>query len=66
MRRPALIDIAVYYADWSLAWQLAQVAHLRGRVVWSWPASARWLLARALAQTGALDQFPSGRDRVEV
>jgi energy-coupling factor transport system substrate-specific component len=25
-----------------------------------------WLLTRALAQTGVLDQFPSGRERVAV
>ena len=60
-----LIDIAVYYADWSLGWQLAQVAisAASGLVV---AGLGSWLLVKALAQTGALDQFPSGRDRVEV
>ena len=43
VRRPALIDIAVYYADWSLGWQLAQVAHLRGQ--WSGRGRPRLLAA---------------------
>ena len=60
-----LIDIAVYYTDWSLGWQLAQVviAAASGLVV---AGLGSWVLVRALAQTGALDPFPSGRERVEV
>ena len=60
-----LIDIAVYYADWSLGWQLTQVgfAAASGLVI---AGLGSWWLTRALAQTGVLDQFPSGRERVAV
>jgi energy-coupling factor transport system substrate-specific component len=61
----ALVDIAVYYSDWSARWQLAQIglAALSGLVV---AGVGGWALTRALAGTGALDQFPSGRERVAV
>ena len=60
-----LLDIAVYYSAWSLFWQLTQIAlsALSGLVIAGFGA---WALTRALAQTGALDQFPSGRERVAV
>lgn len=60
-----LIDIAVYYTDWSLSWQLAQVAisSASGLVI---AGLGSLLLVRALSPTGVLDQFPSGRDRVKV
>jgi energy-coupling factor transport system substrate-specific component len=60
-----LIDIAVYYTDWSLTWQLAQVliSAASGLVV---AGLGSWLLAKALSQTGVLDSFPSGRERVAV
>jgi len=61
----ALLDIAVYYPQWSLFWQLTHVAFsaLSGLVV---AGLGGWALTRGLAQTGALDQFPSGRERVAV
>jgi energy-coupling factor transport system substrate-specific component len=60
-----LVDIAVYYSAWSLAWQVAQVAlgALSGLVI---AGFGGWALTRALAQTGVLDPFPSGRERVPV
>lgn len=60
-----LVDIAIYYSAWSLGWQLTQVAlaAVSGLVI---AGLGSWALTRALAQTGALDQFPSGRERVAV
>jgi energy-coupling factor transport system substrate-specific component len=60
-----LVDIAVYYAGWSVGWQLTQIAlaAVSGVVI---AGLGSWALVRALAQTGALDQFPSGRERVAV
>jgi energy-coupling factor transport system permease protein len=60
-----LLDTAVYYADWSLGWKLAQIAlaAVSGLVI---AGLGGWALTRALAQTGVLDPFPSGRERVAV
>jgi len=60
-----LLDVAVYYAEWSPAWQLAYAALVI-------PSSAAiggigsWLLVRSLAQTGVLSGFASGREQREV
>jgi energy-coupling factor transport system substrate-specific component len=61
----ALLDIVFYYAEWSGAWQLAYT----GLLVVSAGAIAgagSWLLVRALARTGVLAPFPSGREQAEV
>jgi energy-coupling factor transport system permease protein len=60
-----LIDIAVYYSDWSLRWQLAQVgiSAASGLVV---AGLGSWLLTRGLARTGVLDAFPAGRGRAAI
>ena len=56
----ALLDVALFYAAWAPAWQLA----FGGLVILSAAVVAGiggWLLVRALAQTGVLAPFPSGR-----
>jgi energy-coupling factor transport system substrate-specific component len=61
----ALLDLAVYYPTWALDWQILYSAI----VVVSSAAIAglgSWLLVRALAQTGVLNDFPSGREQHEV
>jgi energy-coupling factor transport system substrate-specific component len=61
----ALLDIVFYYGDWSGAWQSAYAA----LVVTSAAVIAGvggWLLVRALATTGVLGPFPSGREQPDV
>ncbi|GAA1820969.1 ECF transporter S component [Luedemannella flava] len=60
-----LLDVGLYYADWSSGWQLAHIliTAASGLVI---AGLGGWALTRALAQTGALDRFPSGRDRALV
>lgn len=61
----SLLDIVLYYADWSASWQLAHAvfAAVSGLAI---AGLGSFALTRALAQTGVLDQFPSGRERVSV
>lgn len=61
----ALLDLAVFYAEWGADWQLLYVA----LVVVSASAIAglgSWLLVRALVATGVLRDFAVGRDQSEV
>jgi energy-coupling factor transport system substrate-specific component len=61
----ALLDLAVFYPDWGLDWQLLYA----GLVVVSSAAVAGvggWLLVRALARTGVLREFAAGREGPEV
>ncbi|GGJ74460.1 ABC transporter permease [Pilimelia anulata] len=61
----ALVDLVQFYAAWGGAWQVAYAA----MVVASAAAVAGvggWYLTRALAGTGVLDAFPSGRARPAV
>jgi energy-coupling factor transport system permease protein len=61
----ALIDLAFYYPDWAVDWQILYSA----LVVLSSALAAgvgSWALVRALAQTGVLAQFPAGREQPEV
>jgi len=61
----ALLDLVNFYPETSADWKWAYT----GLVVLSSAVIAgagAWLLARALAQTGVLDRFPSGRERVAV
>jgi len=61
----ALLDIVFYYPKWSGAWQLTYT----GLVVASSVVVAGlggWLLVRALARTGVLAPFASGREQAEV
>lgn len=60
-----LLDVAIYYLDWAPGWQLTYAALVI-------PSAAiiagvgSWLLVRALARTGVLSPFPSGREQAEV
>jgi energy-coupling factor transport system substrate-specific component len=60
-----LLDLALFYPDWSPSFQLAYA----GLVI---PSAAiiaglgSWLLVGALARTGVLAAFPSGREQEEV
>lgn len=60
-----LLDLTIFYPDWAPAWQGAYA----GLVI---PSAAlvaglgSWLLVRALARTGVLSAFPSGREQPEV
>lgn len=61
----ALLDLAFYYPDWSGSWQLAY----GGLLVASSTVIAglgSWLVVRALARTGVLAPFASGRDQTRV
>jgi energy-coupling factor transport system substrate-specific component len=61
----ALLDLAFYYPDWSGSWQLVYAA----LVVASSTVLAglgSWLVVRALARTGVLAPFGSGRDQARV
>jgi energy-coupling factor transport system substrate-specific component len=61
----ALLDIVFYYPKWSGAWQLTYT----GLIVASSVVVAGlggWLLVRALARTGVLAPFASGREQAEV
>lgn len=61
----SLLDNAIYYASSSTAWQLtyAAIVVVSSAVVAGLGSLA---LTRSLAQTGALDPFPSGRERAAV
>jgi energy-coupling factor transport system substrate-specific component len=61
----ALLDIVNYYATWSADWKWAYTGLLivSSAVI---AGGGAWALARSLAQTGVLDRFPSGRERVAV
>ena len=61
----ALVDLVVYYGDWSIGTRSAYA----GIVIASSAIIAGvggWALQRALAQTGVLDRFQSGRERAAV
>jgi energy-coupling factor transport system permease protein len=59
------LDVILYYPTYSAGWKLAQVliSAASGLVV---AGAGSWLLTRALARTGVLDRFPSGRERITV
>ena len=61
----ALLDLAFYYTAWSGGWQLSYTLLLvaSSLVV---AGAGSWLLVRALAKTGVLAPFASGRDQVLV
>lgn len=61
----ALLDLAFYYADWSAGWQLTYVvivAISAGAIA----GFGGWLVVRALARTGVLAPFGSGRTQQPV
>jgi energy-coupling factor transport system permease protein len=59
------LDLALYYPTWKASWKFGQVgvSALSGLVI---AGLGGWLLTRALARTGVLDRFPSGRERALV
>ena len=61
----ALLDLAFYYPDWPGSWQLVYGALI---VVSSVVIAGfgSWLVVRALARTGVLVPFASGRDQSRV
>jgi energy-coupling factor transport system substrate-specific component len=63
----ALLDLAFYYIaeGWSGAWQVTYVALLTASSLVI-AGLGGWLLVRALAKTGVLAPFPSGRDQALV
>lgn len=58
----ALLDLVLFYPTWAATWQVAYAALVT-------PSAAliagvgSWLLTRALADTGVLSPFPSGRSQ---
>jgi energy-coupling factor transport system substrate-specific component len=61
----ALLDLALYYADWAGGWQLTYVVLLAASSLVIAGLGA-WLLVRALAKTGVLAPFAAGRDQALV
>jgi energy-coupling factor transport system permease protein len=61
----ALLDLVFYYQDWSGVWQLTYTALLAASSAVIAGAGS-WLLVRALAKTGVLSPFASGRDQALV
>jgi energy-coupling factor transport system substrate-specific component len=61
----ALLDLVLYYQDWSGVWQLSYTGLLAvsSAVI---AGLGSWVLIRALAKTGVLAPFASGRDQVLV
>ena len=61
----ALLDLAVFYADWGVDWQILYVvlvAASAGVIA----GAGSWLLLRALVRTGVLGDFEVGREQREV
>ena len=61
----ALLDLAFYYTEWSGGWQLTYTLLLAASSLVIAGAGS-WLLVRALAKTGVLAPFASGRDQALV
>ena len=61
----ALLDLALYYADWSGGWQLTYALLLAASSLVV-AGLGSWVLVRALAKTGVLAPFASGRDQALV
>lgn len=61
----AMLDILFYYADWSGPWQLtyAGLLAVSAAII---AGVASWALVRAMARTGVLAPFGSGRDQVRI
>jgi energy-coupling factor transport system permease protein len=61
----ALLDLVLYYPAWAAGWQATYAALVIPSAALIAGLGA-WLLQRALAATGVLAAFPSGRDLREV
>jgi energy-coupling factor transport system substrate-specific component len=60
-----VLDVTLYYAAYAAGWQIAYVVVVMASAAVI-AGVGGWVLTRALAQTGALDPFPSGRERTAV
>lgn len=61
----ALLDLAFYYPDWAVDWQVVYGALVVASSILL-AGLGSWLLVRALARTGVLAPFGSGRDQARV
>ena len=59
------LDLSLYYPEWSLAWKATYAALVTASAAVVAGAGS-WLLVRALAPTGVLAPFPSGREQADV
>jgi energy-coupling factor transport system substrate-specific component len=61
----ALLDLILYYPTWSMGWKWTYTGILigSGAIV---AGLGAWALTRAVAQTGVLDRFASGRERAAL
>jgi len=59
------LDLTLYYPEWPLDWKLAYAALVAGSAAVI-GGIGTWLLLKALAPTGVLAPFPSGREQVRV
>ncbi len=59
------LDLTLYYPNYPIGWRIAQIglSALSGLVI---AGVGGWALTLALAKTGVLDRFPSGRQRVAI
>lgn len=60
-----VLDVVVYYPDWSARWIATYAAVVSASAALVAGVGA-WLLVRALAPTGVLAPFPSGREQRPV
>jgi energy-coupling factor transport system substrate-specific component len=58
----ALLDLAFYYADWAIDWQVVYslLVAMSSAIV---AGLGSWLLVRALAWSGVLNAFPAGSEQ---
>lgn len=61
----ALLDTTFYFPEWTVAWKLAYAGIAAGAATVT-VGLAGWALVRALAATGVLTPFASGREQDEV
>ncbi|HEY7462945.1 MAG TPA: ECF transporter S component [Candidatus Limnocylindria bacterium] len=61
----ALLDLAFFYADWAVNWQLiySSLVGVSAAVI---AGLGSWALVQALAQAGVLNAFAAGREQPEV
>ena len=61
----AALDVALFYPEWPAGW-IAVYAALLALSAGVIAGAGSWLLVRALAPTGVLAPFPSGREQTSV
>ena len=60
-----VLDLTLYYAEWSAGWMATYAALVTASAALV-AGGGSWLLVRALAPTGVLSPFPSGREQTDV